>query len=92
MAENGGKKPNSDELAAAMKGLSWESPGGLIEMTNGNGHQAIQQIGFGRTVKNDDGDIILGDVIRFPARCVNAPEDVKGLDWINGGFEGAKCD
>jgi len=92
MAENGGKKPNSDELAAAMKGLSWESPGGLIEMTNGNGHQAIQQIGFGRTVKNDEGDIILGDVIRFPARCVNAPEDVKGLDWINGGFEGAQCD
>lgn len=92
MAENGGKKPNSDELAAAMKGLSWESPGGLIEMTNGNGHQAIQQIGFGRTVKNDAGDIILGDVIRFPARCVNAPEDVKGLDWINGGFEGAQCD
>jgi branched-chain amino acid transport system substrate-binding protein len=92
MAENGGKKPNSDELAAAMKGLSWETPGGLIEMTNGKGHQAIQQIGFGRTVKNDEGDIILGDVIRFPARCVNAPEDVKGLDWINGGFEGAQCD
>ncbi|MEF2551680.1 ABC transporter substrate-binding protein [Aurantimonas sp. A2-1-M11] len=92
MAENGGKKPNSDELAAAMKGLSWETPGGLIEMANGNGHQAIQQIGFGRTVKNDEGDIILGDVIRFPARCVNAPEGVKGLDWINGGFEGAQCD
>ena len=92
MAENGGKKPTSEELAAAMKGSSWESPGGLIEMVNGDGHQAIQEIGFGKTVKNDEGNIILGDVIRFPARCVNAPEDVKGLEWINGGFEGAKCE
>ncbi len=92
MAENGGRKPTSDELAAAMKGSNWQSPGGLVEMINGNGHQAIQSIGFGRTVKNDGGDIILGHIIRFPARCVNAPEDVKGLDWINEGFPGATCE
>ncbi|MCP3054178.1 ABC transporter substrate-binding protein [Aurantimonas marianensis] len=91
MAENGGKKPSSEELAAAMKGLSWESPGGLIEMVNGNGHQAIQPIGFGRSKKDENGEIILDDVIRFDARCVNPPADMKGLEWINAGFPGAKC-
>lgn len=92
MAENGGKKPSSEELAAAMKGLSWESPGGLIEMVNGNGHQAIQPIGFGRSKKDENGEIILDDVIRFNARCVNPPADMKGLEWINAGFPGAKCE
>lgn len=92
MAENGGKKPSSDELAAAMKGLSWESPGGLIEMVNGNGHQAIQPIGFGRSKKDENGEIILDDIIRFDARCVNPPADMKGLEWINAGFPGATCE
>ncbi|MEX2520906.1 MAG: ABC transporter substrate-binding protein [Paracoccaceae bacterium] len=92
MAENGGKKPNSEELAAAMANSSWESPAGLIEMANGDGHQAIQPIGFGRSQKNAEGHIVLGDIIRFPARCVNPPADMKGLDWINAGFPGAQCD
>lgn len=92
MDANGGKKPTSEELAAAMKNFSWESPAGLIEMTNGGGHQAIQPIAFGRSMKNDAGEIVLGDVLRFPARCVNPPADMKGIDWINAGFPGAQCD
>ncbi len=92
MAENGGKKPSDEELAAALKGLSWDSPGGKIEMVNGDGHQAIQPIGFGRTMKDANGNIVLGDIIRFPARCVNPPTGMKGLDWINSGFPGAECD
>ena len=91
MAENGGKKPTDEELAAALKGLTWESPGGTIEMVNGNGHQAIQPIGFGRTVTDENGDIILGDVVRFPARCVNPPPDMTGQEWIEAGFPGAEC-
>ncbi len=91
MEANGGKKPTDEELAAALKGLSWESPGGRIEMVLGNGHQAIQPIGFGTTMKNDDGEVILGDVIRFDARCVNPPPGTKSVDWINAGFPGAEC-
>ncbi|CAH0338852.1 ABC transporter substrate-binding protein [Rhizobium sp. CECT 9324] len=91
MKENGGKKPTSEQLASAMKGLSWESPAGLIEMTNGDGHQAIQSIGFGRTKKDKDGDIILGDIVQFGARCVNPPTHLKSVDWINAGFPGAEC-
>ncbi|MFN3262358.1 MAG: ABC transporter substrate-binding protein [Pikeienuella sp.] len=92
MEANGGKKPTSEELAAAMKNFSWESPAGLIEMANGNGHQAIQPIAFGRSMKNDAGEVVLGDIVRFPARCVNPPADMKGIDWINAGFPGAQCD
>jgi branched-chain amino acid transport system substrate-binding protein len=91
MAENGGKKPNDEELAAALEGLTWESPGGTIEMANGNGHQAIQPIGFGTTMKDEDGNIILGDIVRFPARCVNPPPDMTGQEWIAAGFPGAEC-
>lgn len=91
MKENGGKKPTSEQLVSAMKGLSWESPAGLIEMTNGDGHQAIQSIGFGRTKKDKDGNIILGDIVQFRARCVNPPADLKSVDWINAGFPGAEC-
>ena len=89
MAENGGTKPTDEELAAAMENLSWESPGGKIEMANGKGHQAIQPIGFGRTQKDDQGNIVLGDIVRFDARCVNPPADMTGLEWIEAGFPGA---
>ena len=67
-------------------------PGGLIEMTNGKGHQAIQPIAFGKTGKDGDGNVVLTDIIRFDARCVNPPADMKGLEWINAGFPGAKCE
>ena len=30
MAKNGGKKPSTDELVAAMTGLEWPSPGELF--------------------------------------------------------------
>lgn len=92
MAENGGRKPNDEELAAALRGLSWETPGGTIEMVLGNGHQAIQPIGFGTTMKDDDGNIVLGDIVHFEARCVNPPPGIKAVDWINAGFPDAACD
>ena len=54
MAKNGGKKPSTDELVAAMTGLEWQSPGGLIQMKLADGHQAIQPIAFSRTKYNPD--------------------------------------
>lgn len=92
MAANGGKKPNHEQLAAALKGLSWESPGGIIRMTNGNGHQAIQDTAIGRTKFNKDTkQVDIVDIMRFPAECVNPPPDMKSEDWIKSGFKGAKC-
>ena len=92
MAANGGKKPSTDELVAAMTGLEWQSPGGLIQMKLGDGHQAIQSIAISRT-KYDAAKkrVELVDIQNFPAECVNPPPGVKAIDWIKGGMAGAKC-
>lgn len=91
MAANGGRKPTKDEVAAALKGLEWESPGGTIQMALGDGHQAIQPTAIGRTALVD-GKIVITDIERFAAGCVNPPPGVKSADWIASGFAGAKCD
>jgi branched-chain amino acid transport system substrate-binding protein len=92
MAANGGKKPTPEQLAAALRGSEWDSPAGRIKMALSNGHQAIQDTAIGRT-KYDPAKkmVILEDIQRFPAECVNPPATMKSNDWLKGGFPGAKC-
>jgi branched-chain amino acid transport system substrate-binding protein len=92
MAANGGKKPTPEQLAAALKGSTWESPAGTIRMTLGDGHQAIQDTAIGRT-RWDAGKkmVVLEDIQRFPAECVNPPAHMKSDDWLKAGLPGAKC-
>ncbi|MBD3677095.1 MAG: ABC transporter substrate-binding protein [Rhodobacteraceae bacterium] len=93
MAENGGTKPTSEELAAAMQGLSWDAPSGHIEMALANGHQAIQPNAIGTTKWNaETGKMELVDVEYYDARCVNPPDGMKSQEWIAQGFPGAQCD
>ncbi len=92
MAANGGKKPTPEQLAAALKGSSWQSPAGTITMALGDGQQAIQETAIGRT-RWDAGKkmVMIDDIMRFPAECVNPPANMKSEDWIKTGFPGAKC-
>jgi branched-chain amino acid transport system substrate-binding protein len=92
MAANGGKKPTPEQLAAALKGSTWESPAGPIRMVLGDGHQAIQDTAIGRT-RWDAGKkmVLLEEVQRFPAECVNPPANMKSDDWLKAGMPGAKC-
>ena len=92
MAKNGGKKPTPEQLAEAMRGSTWESPGGTIRMTLGNGQQAVQGTAIGRT-KYDAASkrVIATDIQTFPAECVMPPPGRKGLEWIQAGFPDAKC-
>ncbi|MFO7853968.1 MAG: ABC transporter substrate-binding protein [Paracoccaceae bacterium] len=93
MAENGGVKPDDAELAAAMKGLSWPAPSGVIEMALADGHQAIQPNAIGVTKWDSEaGEMILVDVEYYDSRCVNPPEGIKAAEWIAQGFPGAECD
>ena len=93
MEANGGKKPSNDELAAAMKGLSWDAPSGRIQMVLGDGHQAIQPNAIGTTKWDaDSGKMTLVDIEYYAAECVNPPNGVKAVEWIKEGFPGAKCD
>ena len=92
MAANGGKKPTPEQLAAALKGSSWHSPAGTISMALGDGQQAIQETAIGRT-RWDAGKkmVMIDDIMRFPAECVNPPANMKSEDWMKAGFPGAKC-
>ena len=92
MAANGGKKPTAEQLAAALKGSEWDAPGGKVRMMLGEGHQAIQETAIGRT-KFDAAKkmVVMEDVQRFPAECVNPPANMKSEDWIKANFQGAKC-
>jgi len=89
------KAGSTDQAAVigALTGLEWEGPSGKVSMALANGHQAIQGTAYG-TYKydKDAGKATLVDVIRFKAECVNPPAGVNSIDWINGGFEGAKCE
>ncbi|MEM7545158.1 MAG: ABC transporter substrate-binding protein [Pseudomonadota bacterium] len=93
MESNGGTKPTDEELATAMKGLSWPAPSGVIEMALAGGHQAIQPNAIGRTDWDEDaGQMRLVDVEYYASRCVNPPENMKAAEWIAAGFPGAECE
>ena len=92
MAANGGKKPTGEQIAAALTGMEWDSPAGKIRMALGDGHQAVQETAIGKT-RYDAAKkmVVLDDIQRFPADCVNPPANMKSEDWIKAGFPGAKC-
>lgn len=92
MAANGGKKPTQEQIAAALKGSEWESPAGRIKMALADGHQAIQPTAIGRTKWDASKKlVVMEDIVRFGAECVNPPANMKSEDWIKAGFPGAKC-
>lgn len=92
MAANGGKKPTPEQLADALRGSSWDTPGGPIRMALGGGQQAIQSTAIGRTKYDAAAKrVIAVDIQTFPAECVNPPAGTKSLDWIKAGMPGAKC-
>lgn len=92
MAANGGKKPTQEQLAAALKGSQWESPAGMIRMNLGDGQQATQDTAIGKT-RFDAAKkmVVLDDIQRFGAECVNPPATMNSEEWIKAGFPGAKC-
>ncbi|MDX1329951.1 MAG: ABC transporter substrate-binding protein [Burkholderiaceae bacterium] len=93
MQENGGKKPTSEEIAAAFKFASFDTPSGPVEMAIGDGHQAIQGNAIGISKWNaQENRVELVDVEYFSAKCINPPNGVMSEEWIKEGFPGAECD
>jgi branched-chain amino acid transport system substrate-binding protein len=83
---NGGKRPTNEQVAAALKGSTFEGPGGTVRMAIGKGHQAIMETAYG-TTRLVNGKLTLVNVKRYPAEKVNPPEGVKSADWIKNGFK-----
>jgi branched-chain amino acid transport system substrate-binding protein len=86
VAAAGGNKPTSDQLAAALRGITYEGPGGVHRFALNNGHQAISETVYGRT-KLVNGQMTIVDVKRYPAERVMPPDGVKSADWIAGGMK-----
>lgn len=83
---NKGATPNQDQVIAAFEHLSYEGPGGRVEMALGKGHQAVYDIAYG-TVKHVNGKVSVDNIIRIPWQEVTPPEGMKSEDWINSGFK-----
>ena len=83
---NGGKRPTNEQVAAALKGSTFEGPGGTVRMAIGKGHQAIMETVYGQT-KIEGGKLTVVNVKRYPAEQVNPPDGVKAADWIKSGFK-----
>src|SRR3954462_10459161 len=41
MEKNGGKRPSSEEVGAALENMTFDGPGGTVKMALGRGHQAV---------------------------------------------------
>ena len=88
----GGELPGIDQVIEAFEYLEFESPSGPVSMAIGKGHQAIQETAYGLyQFDREKGEATVTDVKRYPAACVNPPEDITSLEWIAQGFPGAEC-
>jgi len=93
-AENAGvgdkEIATADQLAAALKGATFESVSGTVEMARASGHQAMQGITYGE-YHYEDGVASIKNTVSFSGECVTPPEGVAAADWIANGFPGAQC-
>ena len=86
-AAAGWKTPTEDQVIAAFEGLSYEGPGGRVDMKLGKGHQAVMDNAIG-VAKAVDGKLTIANIKRYPAALVNPPEGVKSEAWLKSGFKG----
>jgi branched-chain amino acid transport system substrate-binding protein len=88
-AANSGKRPSQEQIIAAFENLSFEAPGGKVDMALGKGHQAVQGTAYGVT-KNVGGKVTVVNIKRYSASRVTPPDGVKSDEWIKSGFKTAK--
>ncbi len=88
--DKAGVGASTEEVITAFEGLEFDGPGGRVEMSRGNGHQAATEMVYGR-LKRVDGEITFTDITRYPADCVNPPEGAETVEWIKAGMPGAEC-
>ena len=90
--DKAGSDASNEQLADALRGITFESFSTTIEMKLGGGHQAVTENGYGITKYDTaEGENVVTGVKFYPASCVLPPDGVTSVDWINGGMKGAKC-
>ncbi|MGA0973313.1 MAG: ABC transporter substrate-binding protein, partial [Candidatus Puniceispirillaceae bacterium] len=90
--DKAGSDASDEQLADALRGITFESFSTTVEMKLGGGHQAATENGYGITKYDSEaGENVVTDVKFYPASCVLPPDGVDSVEWINGGMKGAKC-
>ncbi len=84
-AANHGARPSQEQVIATFEYLSFEGPGGTVDMSLGKGHQAVQDTAYG-TVRHVDGEVRLVDVRRYPAARTTPPDGIYSGLWIRTRF------
>ena len=77
--------PGDEDIIAALEYLKFESVSGIVDMSLGKGHQAVQHVPYG-TIRQVDGRVTLTNVKYFPPDQISPPDGMKSVDWIRGGF------
>ena len=91
-AANNGNWPSVDQIISAMEYMEFEAFGSTVSMSLGKGHQAVTEAAVGVFKFDvDANEATIQDIKYYAAECVNPPEGISSVDWINGGMQGAKC-
>ena len=77
--------PATEDIIAALEYLKFESVSGIVDMSLGKGHQAVQHVPYG-TIRQVDGRATLTNVKYFPPEQISPPDGMKSVDWIRSGF------
>jgi branched-chain amino acid transport system substrate-binding protein len=85
-AANKTGNPSIDQIISAFEYMKFESVAGIVDMSLGKGHQAVQHVPYG-TVKKVDGKITLTNIKYYPPEQISPPDGMKSLDWIRAGFK-----
>ncbi|NJN40750.1 MAG: ABC transporter substrate-binding protein [Gammaproteobacteria bacterium] len=92
MKANGGKFPSTEQVIAALANSEFPTFSGTVKMAIGKGHQAITPDHWGVIAWDNAADEpTVAEVVKYPAECVNPPDNVDSVSWIKGGMKGAKC-
>lgn len=84
--------PSTDQVILALEGATYPTFVGNVRMALSNGHQAITDDLWGVTVWDSaKNEMVVKDVEVFRAECINPPEGVGSIEWLEGGMKGARC-
>jgi branched-chain amino acid transport system substrate-binding protein len=78
--------PTDDDIIAAFERSKFESVAGIVDMSLGKGHQAVQHVPYG-TVRMVDGKPTLTNVKYYTPDQISPPDGIKSIDWIRSGFK-----
>lgn len=78
--------PSDEQIIAAFEYNKFESVAGIVDMSLGKGHQAVQGVPYG-TLRMVDGKPTLTNVRYYAPDKVSPPDGVKSIDWIRAGFK-----